>query len=99
MGRVRGLGRSGQRVYLRKPTCRSHGPGGHSESPLASAAAGRAQGGLESHDPGPDGVAMKGKAQQRKVGVNGGGGKDRERWPERQTGGRVSAVQADSNDT
>lgn len=96
VGRVRGLGRSGRRVYLRKPTCRSHGPGGHSESFLASAEAGQARGVLESYDTGPDGVEMKGRAQQRKVGE--GGGQGRERWPERQTGGRVSVIQTDSND-
>lgn len=64
--------------HIRKPTCRSHRPGGHSESALTSAEAAHARGVLERGETGPVRVEMEAKDPARKSGCMGGGGQGRE---------------------
>lgn len=67
--------------HLRKRTCRSHGPGGHSESALTSAEAGHARGVLERGETVPMRVEMEAKDPARKNGCMGVGV-----WAERAAG-------------
>ena len=59
--------------HLRKPTCRSHGPRGHSESALTSAEAGHDRGVLERGETVPMRVEMEAKHPARKNGCMGVG--------------------------
>lgn len=77
-----------------KPTCRSHGPGGHGESALASAEAGQARGVSENCEAGPEGAKMKGKDPARTSGCMGGGVRaGRDGWRDKLGAGLASCRQ------
>lgn len=96
MGGWAGLAR-GQ--HLTKPTCRSHRPGGHSESALASAEAGQARGVLERGEANPERIEMEGKDSARKNGCMKAGvraGRDGQRD---KPGARLTSCRQQDSDT